>query len=373
MLDFGNIIRHYLFNGLPMKKRLTILLAAVTNYYCTTLNSQAQPYLDSAQQLLNKHQYQLALESAATAQSIDAKNYRGYYLQAQAYQQLKNINGADKEYRQALALAPLDYQLQADYAGFLCTNNNFALAKNYYLSALQVAVKNKIATPNLFINYGDCLTAHNQLELATTSYLEALKSESAPLSAYTGISYAYLLENNPGKAYYYISLYRGNETADTLNIKIMSVQRLLMAQNLSLSPENKKNLRLSLKKYQDQLQQINSLSTGSYFNRSLVLAQPEIPAENRQVVSTKIKPANSTATTVATVTKSPATQAVTTAYPPLLPRIKTSPAGRKYVTVIKGDTLFNLALRSNNSAEKLRTLNKMSDNNVKLGQVVYLD
>ncbi len=365
MLDFGNIIRHYLFNGLPMKKRLTILLAAVTNYFCTTLNSQSQPYLDSAQQLINKHQYQLALESAAIAQSIDTKNYRGYYLQAQAYQQLKNISGADKEYQQALALAPSDYQLLADYAGFLCTNNNFALAKNYYLSALHSAASNKIATQHLHINYGDCLTAHNQLELATTSYLEALKSESAPLAAYTGVSYAYLLENNPAKAYYYISLYHGNETADTLNIKIMSAQRLLMAQDLSLSPENKKNLQLSLKKYQNQLQQINSSTTNSNLKSNMTIAKPKMPAENRQMASPQIIPARSTMTTNAvTLTNALANQAVTTAYPSLLPRIKTSSAGRKYVTVIKGDTLFNLALRSNNSAEKLRTLNKMSDNNV---------
>ena len=372
MLDFGNIIRHYLFNGLPMKKRLTILLAAVTNYFCTTLNSQAQPYLDSAQQLINKHQYQLALESAATAQSIDAKDYRGYYLQAQVYQQLKNISGADKEYQQALALAPSDYQLLADYAGFLCTNNNFALAKNYYLSALHVAVKNKIATSNLYINYGDCLTVHNQLELATTSYLEALRSESAPLSAYTGISYAYLLENNPAKAYYYISLYHGNETADTLNIKIMSVQRLLMAQNSSLLPENKKNLQLSLEKYQDQLQQINLSATSSSSN-DMATVKPKMAAGNSQMVSPEVKSTRATTTAVAILTKAPAAKAVTTEYPPLTSRVKTSSSRRKYVTVIKGDTLFNLALRSNNSAEKLRTLNKMSDNNVRLGEIIYLD
>lgn len=94
-------------------------------------------------------------------------------------------------------------------------------------------------------------------------------------------------------------------------------------------------------------------------------------ANNNQPSSVKSNPviiAKKAATSLAMVGSN---KPVTSGYQPLGPRIKLSTTGRKYVIVIKGDTLFNLTVRSNNSSENLKTLNKMTDNNVKLGQIIY--
>jgi LysM repeat protein len=44
------------------------------------------------------------------------------------------------------------------------------------------------------------------------------------------------------------------------------------------------------------------------------------------------------------------------------------PAGAKYHTVEKGDTLYNISRRYGITVDMLKQLNNMTDNNIKIGQ-----
>lgn len=46
---------------------------------------------------------------------------------------------------------------------------------------------------------------------------------------------------------------------------------------------------------------------------------------------------------------------------------KPAPVGPKKHTVAKGDTMFNIAKRYGISVDKLKSLNNLADNNIKLG------
>ena len=341
-------------------KIVMILFIPLCNCFGSTLESATlSQYLQSANSLLVNQQYRLALESANQAVNLAKTDYRGYYLQAQAYQHLNDYSSANSCYQQALALNNNASNLQVAYAGFLCNSGNYSQANSLFASAIQSAIKNHSTITDVYIAYGDCLTLQNELDKAATSYLLALKDESAPLSAYLGISHAYLLENNPSMAYYYISLYHGVENQALLKMKIMSLEHLLNS-NTALSRENKSKLQVKLQNYKQQLAQLE-----------------KSPASSSRVLSSEssdkltLKSANASSSN--TVDKSQSSSPAVSQYPPLSNRIKISSVGRKYIVVIVGDTLYNIARRSNLTVSRLKELNKLSNDKVKLGQQIHLE
>lgn len=60
-------------------------------------------------------------------------------------------------------------------------------------------------------------------------------------------------------------------------------------------------------------------------------------------------------------------------YPALAARVKTDVNGRHYIIVEKGDTLYNLAKRSNQTPSQLITLNNITANDIQIGRKIYLD
>lgn len=344
-----------------MRSRLgAILLTSVFNCFCANLESSTlSQYLQSANDLLVNKQYRLALESANQAVNLAKTDYRGYYLQAQAYQWLNDYSHANSCYQQALALNNAS-NLQIAYAGFLCGSGDYSQANNLFVSAIQSAVKSHSTITDVYVAYGDCLTLQNELDKAATSYLLALKDESAPLSAYLGISHAYLLENNPSMAYYYISLYRGVENQASLKLKIMSLEHLLNS-NTELSQENTNKLKVKLQNYKQQLAQFEKASASS-------LQVSSFESSNKPTLKfANTLPSN-------TGGKSQSSSPNVSQYPSLSNRIKISPSGRKYIMVIVGDTLYNVARRSNLTVSRLRELNKLgNDEKLKLGQQIYLE
>jgi Tfp pilus assembly protein PilF len=140
-------------------KIVAILFILLCNCFGATFESATlSQYLQSANSLLLNQQYRLALESANQAVNLAKTDYRGYYLQAQAYQHLNDYSSANSCYQQALALNNNASNLQIAYAGFLCRSGNYSQANNNFASAIQSAVKNHSAITDIYIAYGDCLT-----------------------------------------------------------------------------------------------------------------------------------------------------------------------------------------------------------------------
>lgn len=340
---------------------------SMANSYCTTITKASNPELQTAQKYIAEKNYSAALESATAAINLDPKEYRGYYLQAQAYQKMNNTAQALACYRQALTLERKDPKLFSDYAELLCANGDYVNANHSYTDALEVAAKNHIPATEISISYGDCLTLQNDLDKASSSYLNALKDESAPLSAYLGISHAYFLENNPAMAYYYISLYKGVDNRQSLNMKVLSLQQLLKTNN-KLANANRDKLQKKLDDYKLALARHPPEKPAVENNGASAIAPiiKQTGETGSHLVLNQQKTPVKTAASVISTNEREEASAFTS-------RIKMSAAGRKYIIVSTGDTLFNLSRRSKVSIASLKELNRMSSNAVKLGQLFYLE
>lgn len=328
-------------------------------------------YLSSAQLNLKNQHYQQALESATMAVNSDSRNYLGYYLQAQAYQNLHQESPANLSYQKAFDLNKHDVGLLTDYATFLCATQNYPQAATLYDSAVQNAMQNNTPATSIYINRGDCFANQNRLDDAIDNYSKALQGESAPLTGYLGIANAYVLQRNYATAYYYMSLYHGGDNVASLEMKIMTLSGLL--KNSSNIKDGQK-LRATLMTYQKQLQQLSPAEQESDvlipLNEVAVAVPPELASTKttKKIVAlnspvTKTKPQNVTGISKVENTK----------YPDLAPRIASTNNGRHYVIVEAGDTLYNLAVRSNTTSAKLMKINNIKQNDIQIGRRVYLD
>ena len=54
-------------------------------------------------------------------------------------------------------------------------------------------------------------------------------------------------------------------------------------------------------------------------------------------------------------------------------RIKVSKAGRRYIMVERKDTLYSLAKRSNIALSSLIQINKIQNNKIEIGELLYLE
>lgn len=328
-------------------------------------------YLNSAQLNLKNRHYQQALESATMAVNSDSRNYLGYYLQAQAYQNLHQESPANLSYQKALDLNKHDINLLTDYATFLCAKQNYPQAATLYDSAVQNAMQNNTPATSIYINWGDCFANQNRLDDAIDNYSKALQDENAPLTGYLGIANAYVLQRNYATAYYYMSLYHGGDNVASLEMKIMTLSALLKS---STNMKDSQKLKTTLMTYQKQLQQLSPAEQESDvltpLNEVAVAAPPELASSN---TTKKVVTLNSPAPETKPQHVAQVSNKGNASYPDLAPRIRATSNGRHYVIVEAGDTLYNLAVRSNTTPAKLMQINNIKQKDIQIGRRVYLD
>lgn len=368
--------------GVQMSKGNSIILflSAILITSCAMFGNNSQPitqYINSAKYNLANQQASIALESSIRAIKLDHNNAEAYYLAAQAYQQLKDSNNANINYQSALKLNNKSESMLVSYANFLCAAQNYPQAQGLYNRALNNALQTHTTPTAIYTAYADCQTSQNQLDPAISNYIEALRDESAPLSAYVGISYTYILQKNFATAYYYIGLYQGKDNAQSLQIKI-TILKALLASSIML-PDRQK------------------LQTALTNNQRALLAiqanAPVKPPESQTVLTpmiddTLVADKTSLEITESTVAKSAPIIVVNSAlnssnnkksitnntlrdYSPL--QTTTAKDGRHYIIVKSGDTLYNIAQRSKTTQAKLLKLNQIKMNEVQLGSKLYLD
>lgn len=357
-----------------MRKYLSYCVVTVAIVGCAVFGNNSQnsaAYLSSAQLNLKNQHYQPALESATMAVNSDSRNYLGYYLQAQAYQNLHQESPANLSYQKALDLNKHDVSLLTDYANFLCATQNYSQAARLYDSAVQNAMQNNTPATSIYINRGDCFANQNHLDDAIDNYSKALQDESAPLTGYLGIANAYVLQRNYATAYYYMSLYHGGDNVASLEMKIMTLSGLL--KNSSNLKDGQK-LRATLMAYQKQLQQLSPAEQESDVLTPLnevAVAVP--PALTPSKTTKKIVALSSSVTEAKPQNVTGVRKVENTKYPDLAPRIASTNNGRHYVIIEAGDTLYNLAVRSNTTPAKLMKINNIKQNDIQIGRRVYLD
>lgn len=349
---------------------LLALLASGCAFMGSDNGESVTTYLNSAKSNLANQQYNTALESANQAIELDSQNYEAYYLAAQINQQLKNTDAAALNYQKSFNLNGKYESMLISYADFLCSMQNYPQAQNMYANAMKNAANQSVQT-SVSIANGSCQTSQNKLDDAISSYTDALRDESAPLAAYVGISYAYVLENNYATAYYYINLYNGAENIQSLQMRIVALKGLL-ASNDKLTDRRK--LQATLDRDQKRLAELQIAAA-----TPLVVDNQPQTTNNAIVVTSELTPTQATKKNKIIVAKA-GNNVTTTLQSTTLDVVGKYPAlqtmtenGRRYVVVRKNDTLYNIALRSKVSQAKLIKLNSLNKGNVVTGTKLYLD
>ncbi|WP_343859737.1 type IV pilus biogenesis/stability protein PilW [Aliiglaciecola litoralis] len=93
-----------------------------------------------------------------------------HYSMAYYYQQVDEIELADKAYQKALDFAPKNADIANSYGAFLCENGDYKQAKKYFLKAVNSS--NYISTAETYENLALCSQSQGQLDDAIT-YLQS--------------------------------------------------------------------------------------------------------------------------------------------------------------------------------------------------------
>jgi Tfp pilus assembly protein PilF len=184
---------------------LIVLNLVVTS--CSTLAGGAvnhtNAYLDGAKYNLSQNNSSLALESANQAILASPNDFEGYYVAAQAYQQLDDVNNADANYSKSFELnkdLTNLYDFGLSYANFLCVYKlDYNTSYRIYNQSAILAVKNQssgLMIANIYTSYAGCLSIQDRDDEAISNYILAMGYKDAPVEAYLGISKVYLKEHN---------------------------------------------------------------------------------------------------------------------------------------------------------------------------------
>jgi len=117
--------------------------------------------------------YELARDRLMGAVELDPKMAKGYSTLGLTYEALGNLRLATEAYENAIKAAPQDFDVQNNYAVFLCKQRDFDGAKKYFEKAAS-ARTNDYAERTL-TNAGMCLAQEPDLEEAEKFYRKALE------------------------------------------------------------------------------------------------------------------------------------------------------------------------------------------------------
>ena len=381
---------------MPQQLKILPLITALTLIGCASTNPNSpteQAYLSSATNNLRANQPRIALESTAQALKLNSNNYQAYYLQAQAYQQLGESLNATTNYQQALKLNSSNVEVITSYANFLCANQDYVSAETQYAKAYQLGQQYNVGWEQTASDHGDCLSQQNKLNLAIESYQIAINGANKPASAYLGLSYVYIMQQDFIHATYSISQYPGEDTPQSLRLKIAAYDGL--AKNPNVNAKNKSILKTKTGAFKSQLAKLERSNGNNIVSKttpSAVLSNSSAdnivisntpPTSQAPVAVKLISPAQKTPSisnktltaqkAVATASKTTTAKKPTAKPKTFASRIQKNTHGRHYIVVEAGDTLFKLAQQSQRSEAKLTQLNKLKTKNVPLDTRLYLD
>ncbi len=335
-----------------------------------------QTYINSATNYLKANQPQQALNATSQAISLNNKNYQAYYLQAQAYQQLNDYKNAFNNYQKTLELNNSNTDILTKYAIFLCDNKQYLASSTQFDNAIQLA--KKYNTPNyqqIITSNADCLVNQNKIEQAIESYQMVLNSSNKSQDAYLGIAKAYIIQADYQHAAFYANSYPGTDNQQSLQLKLSSL--IGLSKNQNISKTNKIILNKKIKQLQQQLASLRFNTIEPYtpednnLNSTIVVTTEE----NKQntPTTTRIKNSvikNNTAiiTTSLTNIKSDKSK---NEFKSRIHRDRNN--GKQYIIIKRGDTLFQISIKSHVSEKNLIKINKLKSQNVPLNNKFYLN
>jgi len=148
-----------------------------------TPQQRAQIKTDLAAGYYERGQFEVALEVLDEAQKLDPTYARAYNVYGLVYTMLGNPQQAESNFQRALALAPNDPDIRANWGGFLCTTGRPREA----IPQLEIALRDPLyKSPEIaFINAGKCSVALGDTKKAEEYFRSALSaSPGNPVAAF---------------------------------------------------------------------------------------------------------------------------------------------------------------------------------------------
>ncbi|CAM2850797.1 type IV pilus biogenesis/stability protein PilW [Vibrio rarus] len=167
------------------KGSVTLFLLSLT-LGCVTVNNEAETAkfnpIKAADARIELGINYLALGYNVRAkQNLDlAHRYAPNYVHASSaiayyYQQVSEVELADKWYKKALTESPENGDVLNDYGVFLCRQQQYALAQQTFMQAIQLSSYEHV--PASYENAGLCAKMQGDLRRAEAYFLKSLKYE----------------------------------------------------------------------------------------------------------------------------------------------------------------------------------------------------
>ncbi len=117
--------------------------------------------------------YDLARDRLTLATELDPKMAKAYSTLGLTYEAIGNLRLAAESYEQAIKAAPQDFEVQNNYAVFLCKQRDFDGAKKYFEKAASAPTNDN--AERTLTNAGLCMAQEPDLEEAERLFRKALE------------------------------------------------------------------------------------------------------------------------------------------------------------------------------------------------------
>jgi type IV pilus assembly protein PilF len=187
---------------------------------------RAQIHTDLGAGYYERGQMEVALEELNEAVKLDPNIAKTYSIYGLVYTMLREDAKAEENFRRALALAPSDPEIRANWGWYLCTHNKIRES----LPELDLAIRDPLyKTPEIaLVNAGRCSASIGEVDRAETYYRRALQISPGNANAAFGmavIKYK-LSRNDEARTYMKIVMLQANPGPEALYLG-MCVERAL--------------------------------------------------------------------------------------------------------------------------------------------------
>ncbi len=182
-------------------------------------------YVELAYEYQKRNALPLALDNANLALKSNPENVRAYLVRALLYQQLKQDELAEANFKHALAIKQDSSAIKVSYAVFLCGKKRYIEALEQFSQALHDPL---YYTPAIgYYSRGSCYIQQGQDRLARQDLLQSVSYPNPPAEAYLELAKLELNSKNFTMADHYLRKFTGVPNSANLWLQIQILQGLL--------------------------------------------------------------------------------------------------------------------------------------------------
>ena len=233
-----------------MKNILMLCLAVILLSSCTgtgqstdTSNSRARDQAEIntslGREYMNRGNFEIALEKLKKAVNADPSYAPGHTVLAVLYEQIREMELAEKHYRKAVLIAPENGDVNNNYGVFLCQSGRAADAAPYFVKAIDDPF---YRTPAIaFANAGSCELQAGNLDKAESFLRQSLEYDAEFSDALLAMTRVSLSKGENFRARAFLQRYESTGA--------VSAQSLVLGYRIETGLNNAQNA----EKYKDQL------------------------------------------------------------------------------------------------------------------------